>query len=190
MKKQLKYLDPKSQITLRQGVVELRKAEGFDGDAAESLAPELTGDIDSHDAIHVLFACPTSLAGEIVAHVWTAFGTSVSVHDMHRVNRHDDHKAVLAQIGHRKLIRVWARSIPRILRTIINAKRMKAKFPVEDLKSFEDTPLVQLREQFGIKLVLVDRNQGKPRGGGAALRSIRRKQEAEQVGAGDAVEAV
>lgn len=90
--KYLEYLKPTSNQTLREGIAELRRAEGAENDAAECMAPELLTDIDTHDAIHVLFGCPTNLAGEIVAHVWTAFGTTVSMQDMHRVNQHRDHK--------------------------------------------------------------------------------------------------
>ena len=53
-KKPMRYLQPHSTQTLREGVVELRAAESTDADAAETFAAELKHDIDVHDAIHVL----------------------------------------------------------------------------------------------------------------------------------------
>lgn len=106
-KPRLKFLDASSTQTLREGIQELRDAETADSDASESFPPELIADIDIHDAIHVLFGCPASLRGETIAHVWTAFGTSTKMSDMHRVNEHQDHKMVLSQIGHIKLLKTW-----------------------------------------------------------------------------------
>jgi hypothetical protein len=175
-KKPMTYLQPDSTQTLREGVMELRAAETADSDAAESFAPELKHDIDVHDAIHVLFACPTTLAGEIVAHVWTAFGTTASMADMHRVNAHRDHRAVLAQIGHWRLVRTWFRSLPRIFITLRSARRMVRRWPVEEMSSFFDRRLCDIRQEFGIRLPSVPPSApGDSREGGAALRSIRHK---------------
>ncbi|MEM7697281.1 MAG: hypothetical protein AAF236_02620 [Verrucomicrobiota bacterium] len=166
--KSLDYLSANSTQSLREGIAELRIAEGAENDAAEHLAPELLDDIDIHDAIHVLFACPTDLRGEIIAHIWTAFGTTVSMADMHRVNAHRDHREVLRQIGHRKLIATWLRSIPTIGKTLLRARRMKAKWPVEEMDQFLDRPLNELRSDFGIRVIPFDEGSG--RSGGAALR--------------------
>jgi len=174
-KKQMKYLAPDSTQTLREGVAELRQVEGPEGDAAESFAQELRQDIDVHDAIHVLFGCPTTLAGEIIAHVWTAFGTTASIADMHRVNAHGDHRAVLASIGHWRLFRTWLASLKPIATTLRNTRRMTQRWPVERMAEFYDRRLVDIRDEFGIRLV----GRRIPPGGtpstGAALRHVRRK---------------
>lgn len=169
-----KYLEPGSTQTLREGVMGLRRAETAGSDAAETFAPELKHDIDVHDAIHVLFACPTTLAGEIIAHVWTAFGTTASLAEMHRVNRHADHRAVLAQIGHRKLLRVWLTSLPHIVATIWNAFRMKRRWRVKDMDSFLDQRLCDIRREHGIQLPNISgSNVTDETTNGAALRTIR-----------------
>lgn len=171
----MRYLEPSSTQTLREGVMELRRAETSESDAAETFAPELKHDIDVHDAIHVLFACPTTLTGEIIAHVWTAFGTTASIADMHRVNRHGDHRAVLAQIGHRRLLRTWLRTVPRIITTFRDARRMTRRWPVEEMGSFFDRRLCDIRGEFGIRLPGPPSHPDRQdRGAGAALRSIRR----------------
>ena len=168
-----KYLNPASIQTLREGITELRQLEGAEADAAEHFAPELLHDIDVHDAIHTIFACPTSLAGEIIAHVWTVFGTTASMRDMHRVNAHQDHRAVLNQIGHWRLFRTWFKSLPRIMSTLRNAHRMTRRWPVEQLDSFMDQRLCDIRAQFAIRLPGPPPSESS--NGGASLRSIRRK---------------
>lgn len=171
------YLEPHSTQTLREGIAELRRVEGADADAAEHFAPELLHDIDTHDAIHVLFACPTTLAGEIIAHVWTAFGTTASLHDMHRVNAHRDHRAVLAQIGHARLLRTWLKNLPRIVTTLLNSHRMTCRWPVEEMSASLDRRLCDLRAKFGIRLPKPPRAvvRADESSGGAALRTIRKK---------------
>ncbi|PZD75357.1 hypothetical protein C1752_00128 [Acaryochloris thomasi RCC1774] len=166
----LDYLNPNSTQTLREGVRELRAHEGATSDAAENVVPDLSDDIDMHDAIHVLFGCPTNLLGEIIAHVWTAFGTTVKMQDMHRVNMHDDHQQVLSKIGYGRLIKTWLSSLPRIIATLISAMAMKHRWPAEDYTFYLDQRLCDLRENFGIRLPELPLND--QASSGAALRTI------------------
>jgi len=147
----LQYLDPGSKQTLLCGIREARAAEG-DKDAASSVAPELLADIDMHDAIHVLFGCSTDLSGEILAHIWTVFGTTVAMRDMHRVTKHDNHRSALAQIGHRQLLRTWLRSLPRVAGTIVRARQMKRRWPADEFHAHLERPLDELRASFGIRV--------------------------------------
>ena len=152
MKHSLQYLNPDSSQSLREGIAELRKAEGAEGDAMETISEELLPDIEIHDAIHVLFACSTDLRGEIFAHVWTIFGTTMQMKEMKRVNLHQDHKSALKDIGHRHLLRTWLRNVPKILGTILRSFRMKRRWPAREFSRFLDRPLKDLRREFGIVL--------------------------------------
>ena len=174
-KKSLRYLDPSATITLHEGIRELRDAEGADGDAVENVAPELIPDLEIHDAIHVLFACGTDLTGEISAHIWTLFGTDLPIKEMHRVNMHQDHRQVLADIGHRKLLVRWLRNIPHLFATIWRSLRMTRKWPAKDYAQYLDTPLIELRDQFNIRLP-AQRTGKQTRGSaGAAVRHASRR---------------
>ncbi len=168
----LRYLDPASTQTLREGITELKAAEGPDGDAAENLAPELAVQIDAHDAIHVLFACPTDLRGEIAAHVWSVLGTTMTMADMHAVNRHRDHRQVLRDIGHMKLLKTWAKCAPLIGSIILRARRMNRRWPADCYEIHLDTSLRELRDDFGIELSIYRRSV--EHRGGAGLRNVRR----------------
>lgn len=167
------YLNPRSRQTLREGVLELRAAEGADGDAADNVAADLIDDIDVHDAIHVLFACSTDLTGEIIAHAWTLFGTTMELRDMRRVNMHEDHRAVLARIGHRHLLGMWLRTVPGIAATVTRALRMKRRWPAEEYTEYLDMRLCDIRAAFGIKLPEVPLRGHRSGPAGAALRNVR-----------------
>ncbi|MEM7305062.1 MAG: hypothetical protein AAF682_00260 [Planctomycetota bacterium] len=164
------YLDPESELTLAQAVAELRRAEEPGDDASETLAPELAGDIDIHDAIHAMFGCTTDLRGEILAHVWTLFGTTTSARAMVRVNLHRDHREVLTKIGHRKLLGTWLRNLPRILGTALRAARMTRRWPADRFEEDLDRRLVELRREYGVRLTR--HAPGGARPSGAGLRRV------------------
>ncbi len=169
----LQYLDADCTLTLREGIQALRQLEGIEGDAAAHVAPELARDLEIHDAIHVLFACSTPLISEVTAHVWTLLGTTTKLSDMHRVTSHQDHQAVLKQIGNWRLLAGWLRSLPKIVLTLFNASTMTQRWPVEELDQFLDQPLNEIRQEFGIRLVSLSRPSTNFQQHGAALRHLR-----------------
>lgn len=148
----LHYLYPNSDQTLREALQELRAAEGVDHDATQQVAAELRNDLDLHDAIHALFGCPTSVAGEVLAHVWTLVGTTARLSDLHRVVSHRDHRQALAEIGHAHLLKMWAITLPRIAFTLWRAVRMTKRIRVEDLPLMLDRSLAEIRAEYGIKI--------------------------------------
>ncbi|MEM9090639.1 MAG: hypothetical protein AAGC93_18060 [Cyanobacteria bacterium P01_F01_bin.53] len=85
----LQYLNLNPTQTLREAITALRDLEGPE-DAAANVTPELLPDLEIHDVIHVLFGCSTDLANEVMAHLWTVFGTTYPVRDMARVNTHQE----------------------------------------------------------------------------------------------------
>lgn len=172
---QFEYLRQESDATLREGIAELRAAEVPGDDLSVTVAPELVADLEMHDAIHVVFGCSTTLPGEILAHAWTAFGTTATIKDLHRVVAHRDHSAVVAAIGHWRLLGLWACSVPRLIRTIAHARRMLRAWPAKEFASYMDRPLKEIRAEFGIRVVSQGSDSGsRPRPAGAALRSVRR----------------
>ncbi|WP_017326264.1 hypothetical protein [Synechococcus sp. PCC 7336] len=172
------YLDPKSKQTLNEALMELRALEGAD-DAVVNLAPELREDIEIHDVIHVLFACKTDLASEVIAHIWTVFGTTYDVREMARVNMHQDHQDVLARIGHTRLLRMWIYRIPEIVQTLYRANQMVKHFPAQEYTRYLDKQLIEIRAEFGIRPIAPSLIQEK-RNSGAALRTLHRDKQLHQ----------
>ncbi|MEM8974561.1 MAG: hypothetical protein AAGD43_21090 [Pseudomonadota bacterium] len=167
----LRYLDPVSSQTLRQGIEELKRVEGADGDAAQNVSEDLVDRINLHDAIHVLFACPTDLRGEIAAHVWTAVGTTMTIRNMHDVNQHRDHRQVLSEIGYVNLAATWVRAIPTVIAILWRSRSMNKLWPAYDYQYYLDCRLCDLRSVYGVHVLGVKRRQvGR---GGAALRWVK-----------------
>lgn len=148
----LQYIKPDCALTLREGIQELRQAEGADGDLSTDIALEIAESLDLHDAVHVLFACRTTVKGEILAHAWTLFGTNVNLREMHRVTTHRDHAGFLRGIGHKRLVREWAQAVPKIWATFRKARRMKKRWQMEEFARYMDRPLADIRREFGIAL--------------------------------------
>jgi len=168
--KELKYLKANSSQTLLEAIRELHVAEGTDNDAAEYISPELLNDIELHDVIHTVFACPTNLKGEILAHIWSVFGTSLSIKDMHRVSSHADHKQVLREIGHIKLLKTWFKNFPNIIRIVYRSKKMHKKWSAREFEQYLEMTLQEIRAEYGIQVI--ESSSSRPTSGGAALRSI------------------
>jgi hypothetical protein len=145
------YRQHNSTQTLQKGLEELRALEAAQqNDASETFDAALQTELTQHDVIHVLFGCGTDLQGEIQAHVWTLFGTTLSMQQMHQVNTHKDHKSALQEIGHFKLLRTWLRLFPQLLRTIWRAKHMSKKFPIEQTDAYLQRSLKEIRREFSI----------------------------------------
>lgn len=171
--KKLRYMESDSNQTLREAIHELRESEGADNDAAEYISPELQDDIELHDVIHTVFACPTNLKGEILAHLWSVFGTTLTMSQMHRVTSHKDHKAVLKEIGHARLLKTWATNIPNMARVVLRARKMHCKWPAHDFQQYLNASLKDIRSEYGIRVIEVGSSESS---GGAALRSIHARQ--------------
>jgi len=169
--KTLNYLNINSTQTLREAVFELRSAEKAGNDASVNVVPELLNDIDEHDAIHVLFGCSTNLFDEIIAHVWTLFGTTMKLSNMARVNMHKDHRQVLSIIGHRRLLKAWLRNILSIVTVIYRSIHMNRRWPAEQYTSFLDQRLCDIRKEYGIHPLASSLNE-KNNGSGSIVRNV------------------
>ncbi|MDX2269175.1 MAG: hypothetical protein NW208_13785 [Bryobacter sp.] len=126
-------------LTLGEAIERLRREEDPDGQTVAAMAGDLAAAFDMHDTVHILFGCDTSIEGEIAAHVWMKFGTTCKISEMHRAVASNEHRRVLAGIGHFKLLRIWSRMVPRILAIIGRACRMKKRV------SFEQLPMLKLK---------------------------------------------
>ena len=148
------YLQQHSTLTLFQGMEELRRIEGNnDNDFAEKSTTDFLALIEEHDLIHVLFGCSTDVAGEIKAHIWTAFGTTTKLKVMRDAVGNQNHKDAIREIGQGNLIRAWTTIIPIAIRIIGCAVRMKKKFPVEQASNYLHIELDKIRHEFGIQVV-------------------------------------
>lgn len=116
------------------------------------MSAEIMQVFEQHDAVHVLFNCGTSLEDEIAAHVWMIFATTANINEMHRTVATQQHRNVLSDIGHVKLLITWFACLPRILSIIHKSLRMKKKLAVEELSKLKEQLIHTVRQEHGIVL--------------------------------------
>ena len=136
--------------TLGQAIQELRLREEKKGDTTIKMPNEISQIFEQHDAVHVLFGCSTTIKDEIAAHLWMLFGTTAKKDEMHQVVAKSEHRHVLSNIGHLKLIGIWIICLPRFLSIIIKCSRMKKRLALEELEKLKQQPIGEIRRQYGI----------------------------------------
>jgi ubiquinone biosynthesis protein Coq4 len=148
----LLYQDSQSTMTLREAIDELRSLTGEEAIYPEQLSPEIKKALDAHDAVHVIFGCDTSETDEVIAHAWMLLGTTVKMDELQQIAAHNEHRQIASEVGHLRMLRFAIGALPRLLKAAIAAKQMKKRFPWERYFDFLDRSLLDIREEFGIKI--------------------------------------
>ena len=120
----LNYLRQNSELTLFEGVQELRTFEGNqNNDRVEVSSPEFKEKLHGHDIIHSLFGCSTDIKGEIKVHLWMIFGTTTKMSEIKQALGSKDHKDTLKEIGHLKLVKRWLYAFPMAIKIFFVLKK-------------------------------------------------------------------
>lgn len=148
----LRYLDPESTMTLREGLAEYFRSmpDLLDVNALEGKAKEL---FDNHDTAHVVFGCDVSLRHEAMMDTWTVFGTDVGFFAYMRYLTTPEARRVVTDAG--VLRSLWGAllAVPDAVRVIGRARRMKKKWPWRDHERYLDRPLVEIRRDLGLAIL-------------------------------------
>ncbi len=144
------YFGCDASTTLGEAIQKLRSLEH--DDMTSKMSAEVTQALEQHDAVHVLFNCGTSIREEIAAHLWMLFATTANIGEMHRAVASIEHKSVLSNIGHFKLLGIWFTSLPRIIGIIFKSLRMKKRLAIEELSQLKEMSLLEIRREYGIVL--------------------------------------
>ncbi len=135
-------------MTLSEGL-----AEYYSGNVGLKRGATLAGPAREffrcHDACHVVFGCGTSLPQEAVVKLSSLFGTTAgfsvlrgyALFDSFDIDRQLNVGELLATIASAPLI------VPR---TIVRRLRQTRRWPWSEFEAFLDTPLAEIRRQFGI----------------------------------------
>lgn len=148
----LDYLDPKCTLTLREAITKLREEDAKERDVAPRVAAEVERSMTAHDAVHVLFACDTSDGGEAIAHAWMLLGTTVRHHQLKDVMSTRDHQTFAREVGHTRRFRAAIAALPSIAAAALRAQRMHRRWPWTAYDHYLDTPLVDIRREYGIRV--------------------------------------
>ncbi|HXQ11230.1 MAG TPA: hypothetical protein VN805_09590 [Caulobacteraceae bacterium] len=119
-----------------------------------SLPPESAALFRSHDICHVIFGLDTTLAHEGMADVRTLLSCDVGWRRYGRYMTSDPQaKAIFKELGYAKAIWATLIIVPRLLRAVAEASRMRKRWPWEPPAEHFDRPLADLRRAYQIRLI-------------------------------------
>lgn len=141
-------------ITLRKGLEIFHEAyKDHLSHYKKELSNEAQAFFRSHDIAHVLFGCDISLYGEGAVKIWTIFGTSLGfwqhITAYRAANAFELSKSFTLVHIVTNIFRLLF-SIPVI---IIRTKRMHKKWDWAKFEPYLDTPIVEIRKEFNIKVL-------------------------------------
>jgi hypothetical protein len=139
-------------MTLGEAIASIRATDDPSGEVTRGMSVNAARAFDMHDAVHILFNCGTSVAGEIHAHIWMAFGTTAKLAEMHAAVAQQQHRTVLSSIGHIRLLKVWFRTLPRIVWIVVRSLKMKKRVSIEALPSLMSQSIERIRREHGIPI--------------------------------------
>jgi len=152
----MQFLQQDCRATLREGLDELYRNAPEVAEVSERKGKSFR----DHDITHVLFGCDTSLEGEILLKPWILFGTTITMDEIKAYQADPEVQRLnqegIDMIGGRLkayllgfvyffplFFWIWLRRV----------RRMSDKWPHSEVsEEMLDTPLDQLRRDYGIQL--------------------------------------
>lgn len=147
-----------TRMTLAEGLAEYY-ATNPELKRGDALSPAARDFFRSHDAVHVVFGCSTTLADEAVVKLSSFFGTTggLSVLRGHALY---DSLDIYRSLSLREILATIAAAPILVPRTIARCLRQSKRWPWTDFTSLVDRPLDELRREYHI---VVARPPGKAR---------------------------
>jgi len=149
----LAYREQDSLQTLAQAMEEYYRANEGVVFRPAALAPASAALFRSHDICHVIFGLDTTLRDEAMADARTMLCSDVGWKSYSLYLNDPLAKAVFQQLPWWQAALVPLRSIPRLVRAIIDARRMPKKWPWVPPESFQTRTLAELRREYGIRVL-------------------------------------
>ena len=148
------YQGQDSPLTLTEGLEEYYRINAAVVSRPDTLAPQSQWLFRSHDMCHVIFGLGTSLADETMADTRTLLSCDVGWAKYSRYLTSDPQaKAIFRALGWPRIVAITLRTVPRIVRAVFEAFRMKQRWPWIPPESFQTRTLADLRREFGIRVI-------------------------------------
>lgn len=149
----LGYQHQHSTQTLSEGLEEYYRANMGRVTRPEHLAVESVLLFRSHDICHVIFGLNTTPGDEVLVDARTVFSCDVGFR--HYLTYLDDPqaKAIFREFGYWRSVWATVLAIPRLGRALLEAFRMKKRWPWRPPSEYLSRSLSDLRQEFGIRLV-------------------------------------
>lgn len=139
-----------STQTLAQGLAEYYSANP-QLKRGDDLSPDAKDFFRSHDVVHVLYGCGTSMPDEAVVKLSSLFGTTGGFSILRGYRLHDSLEIYLKLPLGSSIVALL--SAPYLIaRTLWRCSRQPAKWPWSNHEQYMHTALRELRAQFGIRV--------------------------------------
>ncbi len=151
---QLQYQNQNSALTLAEGLEEYYASYAGRVLRPPDLPPESLELFRSHDICHVIFGLGTSLDDEALADTRTLVSCDVGLRRYTAYLARDEQaRALFRETGYLRTLWATMLTMPRICRALIEARRMKKRWPWVPPESFHSRTLEDLRREFGIRVL-------------------------------------
>ena len=106
-----------------------------------------------HDVAHVIFGCDTSIYGEGVVKVWTTFGSTLGFWKV--ISEYNEANAfqLFRMYSFNHIVKNISRFLLTIPKVIMRAKRMKKRWTWSNYEPYLNTPIQDIRKEFGITVL-------------------------------------
>ncbi|MFK7955588.1 MAG: hypothetical protein AB8B96_05795 [Lysobacterales bacterium] len=148
--KVLEYQNPCSEQTLREGMAEYFSTfdEFLSTRNSSTTANEF---FRCHDAAHVVFGCGLSLEHEVVVKVSTVFGSTGGMKILKGYALPESHE-IYEEITILDGAKVAAKTLIIVPKILWRCFRMSRRWPWDEFDAYLDLRLIDLREEFGIRV--------------------------------------
>ncbi len=148
------YQNQDAKQTLAEGLEEYYARNLGRVARPETLAPGSAELFRCHDLCHVIFGLDTTLPDEGMADIRTLLSCDVGWRRYAEyLTRDPEAKAIFNELGFLNALGVTLGVLPRAVLALIEAFRMKKRWPWNPPAEFETRTLAELREEFGIRLI-------------------------------------
>lgn len=142
------FMDQNSVQTLAQGIAEYyRSNPGLK--CGPDMSPAAQQFFTSHDAMHVVFGCGTSLIDEGIVKLSSIFGSTAGLSVLKGYGLHES-RQIYRELMLREVILTIVSSIIVVPRTILRCFRQSSLWPWDRFDGYLPMPLEEIRREFGI----------------------------------------
>jgi hypothetical protein len=140
-----------SAQTLQEGLAEYFAAHpGLKRDE-DLLAPEARDFFRSHDVVHVVYGCDTSMPDEAVVKIASLVGTTGGWRVLHGYTHHET-LAIYTKLPIRSTLAALTAAPVLVGRTLWSCKQQGRRWPWSEYQPYMERPLAETRREFGIKV--------------------------------------
>ena len=114
-----------------------------------------------HDCTHVIFGLNTSIDQEALLDIWVLFGSDFRFKDMTAYMRTPQIKSLYDELyskyGILGFLKIYIRNFKNMIRIFFRCRKMKKKWPLHCPTSFLNSTISDLRYEFGINILEMDK---------------------------------